>query len=47
MNLTMTGNTIEDPGSFGSWGLVGESGVLTGDSGSGGGFSGGASCPTP
>jgi hypothetical protein len=33
MNLTITGNTIADPGSFGSWGLLGQSGAETGDSG--------------
>ncbi|HWF81784.1 MAG TPA: Ig-like domain-containing protein, partial [Streptosporangiaceae bacterium] len=33
MNLTITGNTIADPGSFGSWGLLGESGAVTGDAG--------------
>ncbi|HTX01456.1 MAG TPA: hypothetical protein VMD59_21915 [Acidimicrobiales bacterium] len=33
MNLTITGNTIADPGSFGSWGLLGEAGAESGDSG--------------
>jgi hypothetical protein len=33
MNLTITGNTIADPGSFGSWGLLGQAGATTGDSG--------------
>jgi large repetitive protein len=33
MNLTITGNTIADPGTFGSWGLLGESGAETGDNG--------------
>jgi VCBS repeat-containing protein len=33
MNLTITGNTISNPGSFGSWGLLGESGAETGDGG--------------
>jgi Bacterial Ig domain len=33
MNLTITGNTIADPGSFGSWGLLGQAGAETGDSG--------------
>ena len=34
MNLTITGNTIADPGTFGSWGLLGQAGAQTGDSGS-------------
>ena len=33
MNLTITGNTIANPGSFGSWGLLGQSGAETGDNG--------------
>ncbi len=33
MNLTITGNTIADPGSFGTWGLIGQAGALTGDNG--------------
>jgi VCBS repeat-containing protein len=33
MNLTITGNTIAHPGSFGSWGLLGEAGAETGDNG--------------
>jgi VCBS repeat-containing protein len=33
MNLTVTGNTIADPGKFGSWGLLGEAGALTTDNG--------------
>ncbi len=33
MNLTITGNTIANPGSFGSWGLLGQSGAETGDDG--------------
>jgi VCBS repeat-containing protein len=33
MNLTITGNTIADPGSFGSWGLLGGAGAETGDAG--------------
>jgi large repetitive protein len=33
MNLTITGNTIAHPGSFGSWGLLGQAGAETGDSG--------------
>lgn len=33
MNLTITGNTIADPGTFGSWGLLGEAGAQTGDAG--------------
>jgi hypothetical protein len=33
MNLTITGNTIADPGAFGSWGLYGQAGAETGDSG--------------
>jgi hypothetical protein len=33
MNLTITGNTIADPGTFGSWGLLGEAGATTGDNG--------------
>jgi hypothetical protein len=33
MNLTITGNTIADPGSFGTWGLLGEAGATTGDAG--------------
>jgi hypothetical protein len=33
MNLTITGNTIANPGSFGSWGLLGEAGATTGDNG--------------
>ncbi|MGH3149795.1 MAG: hypothetical protein ACRDOB_03570, partial [Streptosporangiaceae bacterium] len=27
MNMTITGNTIADPGSFGSWGILGEDGA--------------------
>jgi hypothetical protein len=33
MNLTITGNTIADPGTFGSWGVLGDSGAETGDNG--------------
>jgi hypothetical protein len=33
MNLTITGNTIADPGTFGSWGLLGEAGAQPGDNG--------------
>jgi VCBS repeat-containing protein len=33
MNLTITGNTIADPGTFGTWGLLGQAGALTGDNG--------------
>lgn len=33
MNLTITGNTIADPGQFGSWGLLGQAGAQTGDAG--------------
>jgi hypothetical protein len=33
MNLTITGNTIADPGTFGSWGLLGQAGAETGDAG--------------
>jgi hypothetical protein len=33
MNLTITGNTIADPGAFGSWGLLGTVGAETGDAG--------------
>ncbi len=33
MNMTITGNTIADPGQFGSWGLLGQAGAVTGDSG--------------
>ncbi|HLX47114.1 MAG TPA: tandem-95 repeat protein [Streptosporangiaceae bacterium] len=33
MNLTITGNTIAHPGSFGSWGLLGQAGAQTGDNG--------------
>ncbi|HYK33489.1 MAG TPA: tandem-95 repeat protein [Streptosporangiaceae bacterium] len=33
MNLTITGNTISNPGTFGSWGLLGEAGATTGDNG--------------
>ncbi len=33
MNLTITGNTIANPGDFGSWGLLGEAGAQTGDNG--------------
>jgi VCBS repeat-containing protein len=33
MNLTITGNTIADPGTFGTWGLLGQSGAATGDAG--------------
>ena len=33
MNLTITGNTIADPGSFGSWGLLGQAGAASGDAG--------------
>jgi hypothetical protein len=33
MNLTITGNTVADPGSFGSWGILGETGAETGDNG--------------
>ena len=33
MNLTITGNTIADPGTFGSWGLLGQAGAETGDNG--------------
>jgi VCBS repeat-containing protein len=33
MNLTITGNTVADPGSFGSWGILGEAGAETGDNG--------------
>ena len=30
MNLTITGNTISHPGSFGSWGILGEAGATSG-----------------
>ena len=33
MNLTVTGNTIADPGSFGSWGILGTAGALSTDGG--------------
>jgi VCBS repeat-containing protein len=33
MNLTITGNTIAHPGSFGSWGILGTAGALTTDNG--------------
>ncbi len=33
MNLTITGNTIAHPGTFGSWGVLGEAGAETGDNG--------------
>jgi VCBS repeat-containing protein len=33
MNMTITGNTIADPGKFGSWGILGEDGALTTDNG--------------
>ena len=33
MNMTITGNTIADPGQFGSWGILGEDGALTTDNG--------------
>jgi hypothetical protein len=33
MNLAITGNTIADPGSFGSWGLLGEAGAESSDNG--------------
>jgi Cadherin-like domain len=33
LNLTITGNTVADPGSFGSWGILGDAGAETGDSG--------------
>ena len=33
MNLTITGNTIADPGEFGSWGLLGQAGAESGDAG--------------
>jgi hypothetical protein len=33
MNMTITGNTIADPGTFGSWGILGEAGALTTDNG--------------
>ena len=33
MNLTITGNTVSNPGSFGSWGILGETGAETGDNG--------------
>jgi VCBS repeat-containing protein len=33
MSLTITGNTIADPGKFGSWGLLGEDGALSTDNG--------------
>jgi VCBS repeat-containing protein len=33
MNLTITGNTLADPGTFGSWGVLGEAGAQTGDAG--------------
>jgi VCBS repeat-containing protein len=33
MNLTITGNTIADPGEFGSWGILGDAGALTTDGG--------------
>jgi VCBS repeat-containing protein len=33
LNLTITGNTVADPGSFGSWGILGDAGAQTGDAG--------------
>jgi len=33
MNLTITGNTIADPGQFGSWGILGQAGAASGDAG--------------
>ncbi|HEY1916239.1 MAG TPA: Ig-like domain-containing protein [Streptosporangiaceae bacterium] len=33
MNLTITGNTIADPGEFGTWGLLGDVGAESGDNG--------------
>jgi VCBS repeat-containing protein len=33
MNLTITGNTIAHPGTFGSWGVLGEAGAESGDNG--------------
>jgi hypothetical protein len=33
LNLTITGNTVADPGSFGSYGILGESGAESGDNG--------------
>ncbi|HEY2442132.1 MAG TPA: hypothetical protein VGI31_03270, partial [Streptosporangiaceae bacterium] len=33
MNLTITGNTIAHPGTFGTWGVLGEAGAETGDNG--------------
>ena len=33
MKLTITGNTIADPGAFGSWGVLGQAGAATGDAG--------------
>jgi hypothetical protein len=33
MNLTITGNTIADPGDFGTYGLLGTAGAQTGDAG--------------
>ena len=33
LSLTITGNTVADPGSFGAWGILGESGFATGDNG--------------
>jgi hypothetical protein len=33
MNLTITANTIADPGTFGTWGLLGQAGALSTDNG--------------
>ncbi len=33
MNLTITGNTIADPGQFGTWGILGTAGALSTDGG--------------
>jgi VCBS repeat-containing protein len=33
LNLTITGNTIADPGQFGSWGILGTAGAQSGDAG--------------
>ena len=33
MNLTITGNTIADPGEHGNWGIDGQDGAQAGDSG--------------
>jgi VCBS repeat-containing protein len=33
MNLTITGNTLADPGTSGQWGILGDDGALSGDTG--------------